>query len=289
MNGPRLTMQFYEADISQVEDLPLQAGTYLEQKLDGARCLTVITPGLIRFLSRNGKTLQHAASVQHLHHLREALAELADQPVSGMEELVLDGELLPDTGTYVLFDVPYARADGAERIVPSTPFKTRRAYLESLDPFLPHDGSVTIVRQARTATEKRLLIADAIEHGAEGLMVKLALSPYEPGKRVRHSLKVKFVKTADLIVTEVNRPDPQHGHARLAAYREVDGQLELVDVGSCSMIGKPEVQRGDVIEVAYLYWTGTRLYQPRMKKVRRDKTMADCTLDQLTLYTKCLL
>ena len=288
MTGPRLAMKYYEADISQVESLTLQPGTYLEQKLDGVRCLTVLTPGRVSFLSHGGQSLKHAASLRRTKRIQTALEEALVPELHGDYEVVLDGELLPDDGRYVIFDVPYAREDGEEYVTPDQPLHTRWEYLDAIAPLFDPDGAVTVIRQARTTAAKRRLIAEAIDRGAEGLIVKLAVSPYEPGKRVRHSLKVKFVKTADVFITAVDKPDPQHGNARLAAYVEEGESLRIVDVGSCSLIGKPTVEVGDVIEVAYLYFN-KRLVQPRMKKIRGDKTMADCRLDQFKIYTRCLL
>lgn len=287
MTAPRLAMKFHEADISDVEHVTMQLGTVLEQKLDGTRCLTVLTPGSIRFLAHGGQTLKHSAATKHLPQVRRAL-EAAATGLGDDYEAVLDGELLWNgTGRYVLFDLPYLRIGSVEQVTPATPFIERRGYLDGIGAMLD-DGPVSVIRQARTRKEKRALLHDAIEQGAEGLMVKLANSPYQPGKRVRHSLKVKFVKTADVFVTARN--SGAHENARLAAYTENDdGSLRIVDVGSCSMIGKPDVPVGTVIEVAYLYWTGTRLYQPRMKRVRSDKTLAECRLDQFEVYRKAVL
>lgn len=61
---------------------------------------------------------------------------------------------------------------------------------------------------------------------------------------------------------------------------------ELVPVGSCSAIGRPHVEVGDVIEVAYLYWTGACAYQPRMVRVRADKEAARCTTGQFLPYSR---
>lgn len=283
-------MKFHEADASHIQEVTLQPGTVLEQKLDGTRCLAVLTQDGVRFLSANGSDLKHSAVTRHLPLIADDLQTWLDEAVPDGHfdyELVLDGELMWNgTGRYVVFDVPYSRWNGEEQITPDLPFRERRMYLEALG--LDSDY-VSTIRQARTAEEKLALVTEAVEHGAEGLMVKRTDAPYDEGKRVRHSLKVKFVKTADVVVTARNTDG--HTNADLAVYDEsgVGGRVRLVPVGTCSMIGKPDVPVGTVIEVAYLYWTGTRLYQPRMKKVRSDKALSDCRLDQLAVYTKAVL
>ena len=82
-----------------------------------------------------------------------------------------------------------------------------------------------------------------------------------------------------------------HGESGLGAY--LPGTTTLVNVGACSLIGKPQVAPGDVIEARYLYNSGTTqsptMYQPRMTQVRYDKEPLDCTTDQFGSYTRKVL
>jgi hypothetical protein len=89
-----------------------------------------------------------------------------------------------------------------------------------------------------------------------------------------------------VIVTSFNRPDARHGSATLGVLDPRLGPTELIPVGACSLIGKPQVSVGDVIEVAYLNWTGSALYQPRMTRVRTDKLPEDCTMAQFRPYSR---
>lgn len=85
-------------------------------------------------------------------------------------------------------------------------------------------------------------------------------------------------KTADVVVLERNRGAE---NAILGAY---DREGNLVEVGACSMIGKPDARPGDVAEVRYLYATPPtmRLYgPPNFVRVRDDKRAAECSIDQL--------
>lgn len=99
-------------------------------------------------------------------------------------------------------------------------------------------------------------------------------------KRTLEVLKVKITHTVDVVVMERNTGAPGSMNATLGLYR--DG--ELVQVGGCSMIGKPDLQPGDVGEVEFLYVpdpANPSLYQPRLVRARPDKEPTACTWEQL--------
>lgn len=137
---------------------------------------------------------------------------------------------------------------------------------------------------ARTVDEKQRLLAHVRDEGGEGIVLKDRAAPYEPGVRSKRNLKVKFRKTVDCIVTARN--EGRQSNAHLAVYE--DGALR--PIGKCSMIGKPDAQVGDVVEVAYLYATESlTLYQPSLARLRPDKDAVDCTLDQLRPVSKAVI
>lgn len=258
----------------------------MEQKMDGTRGLAVVRHDRpVWWPGRGGRgALAHTAATQHIPAINPVLKRIVgDTP----GEAVFDGEIIVGTGEYHLFDVPYVRF-GAEVIQPTDPFSRRRRVLEALDLLDLIAGTpVKVVRQARTTREKGDLIKDVETAGGEGVMLKRVDSLYLPGIRTKSQLKFKFVKTADVVVLSVNRPDAKHGSCTFGVFSEVvkDGGT-LVVVGGCSLIGKPEVKVGDVIEVNYLYWTGSSLYQPRMTRVRDDKPAVDCLLSQFPAYSR---
>jgi hypothetical protein len=90
---------------------------------------------------------------------------------------------------------------------------------------------------------------------------------------VRDVLKVKHLKTMDVVIT--GRDLGGRKNAELSLMR--DG--ELVVIGNCSMIGKPDLAVGDCAEVRFLYLNPgdkATLYQPRLVRARPDKTPAEC-------------
>jgi len=296
----RLGMAYSEVDVDRVQELAYDVDVVFEQKMDGTRVLSVIKDSGVEFYQRGGKPLAHAAAKLHTDALAKHLQRLlGDTP----GEFVLDGELLIRTGELFLFDVPYVRIGGVEMLRPTEPYGMRRMFLDrTIAAELDADGPVKIVPSARTRRQKLAMFEEVRAAGAEGVMAKALSAPYEPGARVKHSVKIKFVKTADVVVTAVDRPDAKHGSFTFGVVAPPGvpldqtmildplNQVPLVDLGKCSAIGKPNAQVGDVIEVAYLYRDDSGgLVQPRMMRIREDKPAAECTIDQFPTYSRELV
>jgi hypothetical protein len=286
----RIPMAYSEVDSVEVERLIASREVALEQKVDGTRCLIVVTSEdggfpFVRFLGRGGGRLCHTAATQHFAAIERALVPHFYE--SG--EWVIDGEIMIDSGMFVAFDLPYARVGVATVVEPHMEYLARR---EALATVLAEVTSPVRVGGIVTDPDaKRDLLELVRTSGGEGVMAKRLDSPYEPGKRVRHSVKVKFTKTADVVVTKSTRgrnaAGRETGGFAFAVYN-ADGVLR--PVGSCSAIGKPEVKVGDVIEVAYLYRpVGGALVQPRMRRLRPDKDPTECTFEQFPAYSKAVL
>ncbi len=277
-----LGMNFCEVDEREVDRYIHDTSWVMQQKHDGTRVLAVIDSGGVRYFQRGGKALAHTAATQHLAALTQALEPLV-MPGSA-DAVVLDGEIIIGTGHYYVFDVP----DGGALPMGAT-VAQRLEVLAHLDnhwasfPITP----VRAVRTARTAQDKAEMFERARRAGVEGVMVKRLDSPYEPGKRVKHSLKIKFVKTADVVVTNVNRGRNEAGREIGSIEFGIPTAGEVTVLGTCSVIGKEHVEPGDVIEVAYLYRADTGgLVQPRMVRRREDKPGSDCNWDQFPLYSR---
>ena len=283
--GPRIPMQFTEVELWQVEDLIRDPAWVFEQKFDGTRGLCVISPTGVWWPGRDGfGSLRHTAATQHFASLNPILEKLLDESVL-YGEIVLDGEIMIATGEYHVWDLVYMLENGATLVDPANSnLNVRRRILESLFERLPQNGPIKLVKQARGPVEKRNLWEAVRQGGGEGIMAKRLDGNYDVGQRVDHTLKLKFVKTADVVVLEVNRPDPKHGNFIIGAFND---KGVMTCIGACSAIGKdPETKVYDVIEIAYLYWTGDCVYQPRMLKIRKDKSPKECLLSQFPEYNR---
>lgn len=277
-------MKYADGGMSAVDKLAKDDRWVFEQKLDGTRGLAVVAHDKpVWWPGRGGRgALAHSAATQHFGKINPVLQRIVGG-TPGM--IVLDGEIITGTGEYHIWDVPYMRFGGVEIIRNEDTWERRHAALDAPDLIEMLSGTpVKIVRTARGWRDKAALLDAVALEGGEGLVAKHTAGHYEPGKRVDHTVKIKFVKTADVIVLEVNRPDPQHGSCTLGVSLGNGGGIQKV--GGTSLIGKPEVKPGDVIEIAYLYWTGSSVYQPRMLKVRDDKRPEDTGLAQFRPYSR---
>jgi ATP-dependent DNA ligase len=262
----------------------------LEQKMDGARALVHWTPETgFAWLSSMGTPLKFAAAVQHLPAIE---AELTTLLVGGnVTEILLDGEIVVGTGVYHLFDMPFTTG----WVSLESPYDWRRTMLDTLFEhaeaqagYAPFDRVVRVPTADGSA--KRGLWALIKVSGVEGGVFKRLDGTYQPGVRTTQQVKAKLVKSADVVVMGWVRNRTEEGREiGNIAFGVHDENGVLKALGSCSIIGKPEVADGDVIEVEYLYKDAKGgLIQPRMTRVRlpEEKVPADCTMEQFPVYSR---
>lgn len=249
-----------------------------EQKVDGHRVM-LVSPGADTppiALTRNGQPYSRGLP-RKLQVLRF--------PPGNHGDFILDGELVGDT--YWVFDLPKSPTTDA-----ATPLHMRRLVLEQLFPHLTANvDGIKLLPQAKTTSEKARLGLYAAQNNFEGLVLKRKSAPYRWGGRTEEWLKIKFVTTADCIVTAVR--DDGKDSVALGMVEPGTGGLKIVDVGRASLIGKEKrgaISKGDVIEVRYLYaGAGGRLYQPTILRKRDDKPMHECTTEQMKHVCKDVL
>jgi len=281
-------------DPKQIAALVKDPHWVFEQKMDGTRGMAVITDSRpVWWPGRGGRgALAHTAATQHLPHINAALSRIVGQTPG---EVVFDGEIMTETGEFHVFDCPYMRFGGVEVIQPTDAFWRRRTALDAPDlAGLLTDSPVKVVAQARTAREKQTLIERVFERGGEGVMAKDTRASYTPGSRTSSAVKIKFVKTADVVVIAQTRTPTNSIELGVVATppsasspRRVNvGGLWLQKVGACSGIGRPDLESGQVIEIKYLYWTGGSVYQPRFTRIRTDKAPDECFIDQFRPYSR---
>jgi len=288
-----------------------------ETKFDGVRIIAFISKGKLRLMTRND--IDVVATYPELAGLAAA---------AGPVDLVLDGEVValsPKTHrssfaalqprihlqnkaaiarmaeqapvTYCLFDVLFL--DGRSTL--DLPYEQRRELLAGLDLNGPQWSTVPYRRGGGAAA-----LAESRRAGDEGILAKRLTSVYRPGQRSRDWIKVKNLRTQEVVVGGWT---PGKGNragtigALLLGIPDGDGLRYVGKVGTgfsqsalaelsatLARLGRPtspfqtEVPRADardahwvqprlVGEVEFGEWTREgRLRQPRWRGERPDKT-----------------
>jgi bifunctional non-homologous end joining protein LigD len=227
-----------------------------EPKLDGIRALIAMEPAqpsarvTIRSRLGNDKTNQFPEVVRGLkdfgRRLRvpvlldgEIVALDADGEPAGFQRLQgrmhLTGErdiarqAAAQGAAFIAFDI---LRDGAEDLR-GLPLTDRRARLERL---FGASGSSTVRFGEYVAGDGRRLYRQAVARGWEGLIVKVADSPYETGRRSRSWRKLKLVKQQEFVIggwTEPRESRLYFGALLLGLYEsgpsgKGDGKLRYV-------------------------------------------------------------
>lgn len=186
-------------------------GWSYEFKWDGVRAIVFVDGGRVRAVSRNGKEL--TASFPELRSLGEFL---------GARSAILDGEIVAfdETGRsdfgrlqqrlhvesksviakrerevpafFLVFDLLYLEG----HLLISQPYDERRRQLESLK--LEGDSFATPPAfRDRSGTD---VFRVARERGFEGVVIKRRQSQYAPGKRSKDWIKVKNIRTQEVVI-----------------------------------------------------------------------------------------
>lgn len=241
----------------------------IEQKLDGERLLIEVNDQETLGFNRNGLPTEVPTSIA---------ANFDKRAFSG--KWVFDGEMLGDQ--YFVFDCVQAKTE----IEPETQHQHRFGFLRQLmDVWNP--VNIHLVPYADNRNIDKKAFFKTCEKNAEGVVFKLNIGHYRPGKRTMENLKWKFTDTVDVIVTGLNAD----GHAQSIniGLWHGDTYKQYVSAGGCKIpeeaVGKLSV--GEVIEVKYLYATPDhKLVQPTWHKRRLDKNAAECNTDQLKYTSK---
>lgn len=242
----------------------------VSQKVDGDRLMVTVKDGKVTALNREGRPYSNPIPAK-------VLPQFAGLPGTWC----FDGELLDELW---LFDMPFAGNDQHKVVVPAHPYEVRLGALERIFSTWRPDPIVRLLPTARTAWAKTKLVNQVISRQGEGVVFRHVDSPYRPGKRSLHMLKAKFTKTIDCFVSAVAVEGKNN--CLVSVYE--DGKP--VDIGSCAMLGKPAVRLNDVVEVRYLYAdTNRRLVQTAFLRVRDDKPIHECTIDQLMFTDRTIL
>jgi DNA ligase D-like protein (predicted ligase) len=284
-----------------------------ERKLDGERCLAFRSGDSIRMMTRNQKEVSN--------NYPEIAGALREQ---GTTDFIIDGEIVAFAGSetsfellqsrihvtspgpqllrkvpvfYYIFDVLYA----GDQDVRPRPLRERKDVLASL---LSFDDPLRFTEHRDT--EGEAFYAEACKAGWEGLIAKLADSPYRAG-RSKDWLKFKCETNQEFVIG--GWTDPQRSRvafgALLLGYYDPDGKLayagkvgtgfdtrtlrSLLDEMEEIVQGEPPFDYGDlprrdvhwvrpelVAQIGFSEWTrDLQLRHPRFQGLRRDKAASE--------------
>lgn len=226
---------------------------WMQEKKDGKRMLIKKTDELIA-INRKG------LSVGAPQSMMESASKIE-------QSFVVDGEAIGDV-LYV-FDLLFF--EGVD--IKEKSYAERYEILCSI----AFEGSIEVVKTAKTSEEKEALYQKLNELNSEGVVLKQHNSPYQAGRpnSAGTQLKFKFYDTASLIVSVVN-------DKRSVGMTLIEDGKEVF-VGNVTIYENKEMPKvGDVIEVRYLYaYKGGSLYQPVFLGVRSDIDRGECLMGQL--------
>ena len=279
-----------------------------EEKYDGIRAVAYRDDDRVRLLSRTGQDLTGG-----FPGVVAALRQLPDP------DFVLDGELVvfdengvsrfqllqrrgtdPRTRTvYAVFDC--LRSKGKDLV--RRPLEERRERLLELIP----KRAGPLVPSRRLPRDGERALATAREKGWEGVIAKIATSPYEPGVRSRAWLKVKVRGESEFVIGGYTPPQgsrAEFGALLVGLYdqgtlrytgkvgtgytqqtlRDLGAKLERLRTET-SPFGTPPripgavwVKPRLVAQLAYAEWTADgKLRQPAFLGLRTDKKPEECT------------
>jgi ATP-dependent DNA ligase len=208
----------------------------------------------------------------------EIIAALKAHP---LHRFIIDCEWVRDFNQLVIFDMLIAGDD----VIATNPYSSRLSYIHmNFDGF---NKRVLPIATAVTRAEKLALVERLIAEHAEGFVMKELSKPYRESNKagtLRYNYRVKFWKTLDAVVlgdsTKIVDGNTRDS-VRLGLYMQ-DGSLK--DICGASKKARYSLKIGDVVEIKYLYGTGTfDIVQIDILHLRDDKTAEQCTIDQIVI------
>jgi ATP-dependent DNA ligase len=163
-------------------------------------------------------------------------------------------------------------------------YRTRLEYLHAaLDGF---HADIVPIQSVFTPETKVALFERLQKERAEGFVMKDLRAPYRqsnPSGTLRFNYRYKFIKTLDAVVIGDTQERDDKGmlknSVRLGVYMP-NGFLK--DICGATKKSSYVLKPGDVVELTYLYGTGTYdVVQPRINRLRDDKSALECTIDQI--------
>lgn len=223
---------------------------WMQEKLDGRRIILQVEAGNVTGSNRNSIEVAVPESVANYFRYK-------------LDRYVFDGELIGDR--YMIFDV----LEHCGQDVRSLPLSERYTILLNLSTALmapnASPNGVFWVLYANSTESKTMLLEQLRSCDREGVVFKKKDSTYVPG-RTKEWIKVKFWKTATVVVTQVN------DKRSVAMGVGSKTTAEIIPIGNVTIPANAEIPHlGDLIEVRYLYaYPNGSLFQPTYLGLRDD-------------------
>jgi hypothetical protein len=247
-------MKFKQVQVENVLPLLLDPKYIMQQKVDGNKAVVIVKDGVVEVLGKNGEPVKSTTSGPTAERLKVEFARYGD--------MLIHGEILGDR--YYIFDTEYGPKWKSDDL-----FLTRWGKMKSTVHENRLVSFVTVWKSLKSVTWNKI-----VENNLEGAVFKNILDNEDP-------IKVKITHTVDCVVLE------RDVGGKLNAVLGLFDGTEFKTIGRTSMIGKPDAQLGDTVEVKYLY-AGAKgnLVQPSVLCLRPDKPAITCTFDQLVFVNK---
>lgn len=268
---------------------------YITQKLDGNRCIAMKENGKVKFFTRKGQ------EIGGMTQLEEAFASYPDNQVYDGEILLINKDSLPADQLFRATQ-KVVRKDGEKKdllfyifdTLPLAEFKagkSKKTYEQRRNTINMFSDSefiriLPVLYEGDDINMVAVLAKFAEEKGWEGLMLNTASGLYQ-SKRVVDLLKVKKMKTADLLCVSVEKSIDGQFKDMLARIN-VEYKGNIVGVGSGFTIDErryftenPDEIIGKIIEVQYFEESKDEktgqpsLRFPVFKGIRHDKGIDD--------------
>lgn len=272
---------------------------YVTLKLDGNRCVAIKENGKVKFFTRKGQ------EIDGMIELEKEFTHFPDNMVYDGELLLMNKENLPSDELFRATQ-KVVRKDGEKKdlefhtfdALPLAEFKSgksiknyeqRRNTLDLIFSQIEELNLISLLPVLYEGDDKSVipsLMKHVESQGFEGLMVNTASGLYQ-SKRVNDLLKVKTMKTADLLVMSVERAIDGQFKGLLGRVN-VEYKGALVGVGSGftleqrrEFIDNPDLICGKIIEVSYFEESKNEktglpsLRFPVFKGIRHDKGVED--------------
>jgi DNA ligase D-like protein (predicted ligase) len=295
-------------------------GYIFEPKMDGTRCIAEVFED-VRLINRRGRDIsrryplivKELGKITHNCVLDGEIVCFNEEGVPDFNllqkreqidsDILIEGRAKGIPATYVVFDI---LAREGEDLV-EKPLSERKEVLDERVPDAEH--IVKIVYEG----DGRKLWDEMRKKGMEGVIAKRGESVYYPGRRKWDWLKLKNLKSIDVVLVGYTTEKREISALGMAPYRDAD----LVYIGSVGTgftensiqmlkreikdlklktdktpvvnpekVFKPKgmkwIEPHLVAEIQYLEMTGGgELRAPSFKGVRWDKPVEECSFDQL--------